>query len=443
MKKYPKYKDSGVEWIGEIPEDWDTTQIKFLAKIQNGSTPNSSTDEYWDGNVNWVTTDDLGKLENKFIKKTRRTITELGYKSCGTTLAPVGSVVISTRAPIGHLGILNIEACSNQGCKTLIPNKINSLFCYFFLSISKEILNSMGQGSTFKELPTTTLKDFKIAIPKSQKEQTQIANYLDFKTKQIETLISNKEKLIELLKEERTAIINQAVTKGINPDVPMKDSGIEWLGEIPRHWTQSRIKYTCEIIGRIGFRGYTTADLVEKGEGAISLSPSNIKNQTLDIGECTYLSWDKYNESPEIKIYSGDIIIVKTGSTIGKVALVPENQPEMTLNPQLVVMKNIRINSRFLYYSMVSDYFQAYFEIYSAGGSTPAISQEKINNFQIAFPSIEEQIEIANHIDSRKLKLQVLEKQYLSEIELLKEYKTALISEVVTGKVDVRDEKLN
>ena len=124
-------------------------------------------------------------------------------------------------------------------------------------------------------------------------------------------------------------------------------------------------------------------------------------------------------------------------------ALIPEDQPEMTLNPQLVVMKDIRIDSRFLFYSMISDYFQGYFNIYSAGGSTPAISQEKINNFRIAHPSIAEQIEIADYIEEKKNSLETLEKQYLSEIELLREYKTALISEVVTGKVDVRDEVIN
>jgi type I restriction enzyme S subunit len=223
----------------------------------------------------------------------------------------------------------------------------------------------------------------------------------------------------------------------------MKDSGIEWLGEIPEHWEESRIKNVVNIIGRIGFRGYTTNDLVQKGDGAISLSPSNIKNHILNIDECTYLSWEKYEESPEIKIYENDIILVKTGSTIGKTSIIPVGTPEMTLNPQLVVLKDVKLNPLFLYYMMVSNYFQGYFNIYTAGGSTPAISQEKINNFKITYPPIEEQIKVSNFIAKKELEIKnVISKSQL-EIELLKEYKTALISEVVTGKVDVRDVVLN
>jgi type I restriction enzyme S subunit len=282
-----------------------------------------------------------------------------------------------------------------------------------------------------------------LSLKLSSDEQTAIANYLDQKTSEINNLIAKKERLIQLLEEERTAIINQAVTKGLDPSVPMKDSGIEWLGEIPEHWEEARIKNVVKIIGRIGFRGYTTEDLVEKGEGAISLSPSNIKNHILNIEDCTYLSWEKYHESPEIKIFENDIILVKTGSTIGKTAIIPHSTPEMTLNPQLVVFKDIRLNPMFMYYMMISNYFQGYFSVYTAGGSTPAISQEKINNFQITFPSSEEQTQISNFIGEKEFGLKEVISKTRQEIELLKEYKTALISEVVTGKVDVRNEKLN
>jgi type I restriction enzyme S subunit len=264
-------------------------------------------------------------------------------------------------------------------------------------------------------------------------------SFLDSKTSQIEDLIAKKERLIQLLEEERTAMINQAVTKGLDPTVPMKDTGIEWLREIPEHWEEARVKNIVKIIGRIGFRGYTTADLVQKGQGAISLSPSNIKNHILNIDECTYLSWEKYHESPEIKIFENDIILVKTGSTIGKTAIIPNGTPEMTLNPQLVVFKDIKLNPVFLYYIMISNYFQGYFSVYTAGGSTPAISQEKINNFKITFPNELEQLKISSFISQKELEIKRIIFTTQQEIELLKEYKTALISEVVTGKVDVRD----
>jgi type I restriction enzyme S subunit len=205
-------KDSGIEWLGEIPAHWEVSSIKFHAKIQNGSTPSSSNEEFWNGDVNWVTTDDLGKLEDKNIYKTRRTITKLGYESCGTTLAPIDSIVISTRAPIGHIGILKIEASTNQGCKTIIPISINPLFCFYYFLNSKEILQSMGQGSTFKELPTSSLKDFKIVFPKSIEEQQEISKFLEFKNDEIDKIKSKSNQEIELLKEYKTALISDVVT---------------------------------------------------------------------------------------------------------------------------------------------------------------------------------------------------------------------------------------
>src|SRR5690606_21799361 len=134
MKKYDSYKDSGIEWIGEIPSHWEVKKVKQFTKILTGSTPKSTEDTFWNGEINWVTTDDLGKLEIKEIFESRRKITEEGFKNSGTYLAPVDSIVLSTRAPIGHLGILKIEACTNQGCKTIIADKnYDSVFLYYYL----------------------------------------------------------------------------------------------------------------------------------------------------------------------------------------------------------------------------------------------------------------------------------------------------------------------
>jgi type I restriction enzyme S subunit len=442
MKKYDSYKDSYIDWIGEIPEHWEVSSIKFLSKIQNGSTPSSSIDEYWNGDVNWVTTDDLGKLKRKEINKTKRTITQLGYESCGTTLAPIGSIVLSTRAPIGHIGILKIEACSNQGCKTIIPANVNSSFCYYYFLKSKNILESLGQGSTFKELPTSTLKDFKIVFP-SIDEQTQIANYLDHKTTQIDTLISKKQQFITLLQEERIAVINQAVTKGLDPKVKMKDSGIEWLGEIPEHWEVKKLKLLANIQGRIGFKGYTVGDLVSKGEGALTLGAKHIdKNNQLNLSNPEFISWDKYYESPEIMVQIGDIILTQR-CTLGKVILVTEDIGKATINPSIVILSKLKANDFFLYYFFNSDYFKSWIDLTNTATAVPMISQGQLGNLKLVLPNIDEQNQIVNSIQKSIKKIDDIIVKALHEIELLKEYKTALISEVVTGKVDVRDVVIN
>ncbi len=316
MKKYDNYKDSGVEWLGEMPSHWNLSSIKFLAKIQNGSTPSSSNDEYWNGDVNWVTTDDLGKLVNKEITETRRTITKLGYESCGTSLAPIDSIVMSTRAPIGHIGILKIEASTNQGCKTIIPLKVNSLFCYYYFLNSKEVLQSLGQGSTFKELPTSTLKDFKIVFPSSIEEQFAIASFLDHKTSQIDHLIAKKEQFIKLLEEERIAVINQAVTKGLDPNVPMKDSGVEWLGEIPVHWEVRKLKHIVKTPLKYGAN--------ESAEDENLDDPRYIR--ITDFGKDGKLKNNTFKSLPYAKaegflLVEGDVLFARSGATVGKTFL--------------------------------------------------------------------------------------------------------------------------
>jgi len=247
MKPYPKYKDSGVEWIGEVPEGWGVQRLKRIAKIVNGSTPKSSIAEYWDGDIVWVTLADIGKVGSLKISESEKKITHEGLNNCGASIVPQGSIILTTRAPIGNLAIANTSLCTNQGCKSLIPTNVYSPYLFYSLFVSKEVLQSIESGTAFKELSTDNLASFMIALS-PQHEQKSIATYLDRKTTQIDNLISKKQKLIELLKEERAAIINQAVTKGLNPDAQMKDSGIEWLGEIPEHWEAKRLKYIARII---------------------------------------------------------------------------------------------------------------------------------------------------------------------------------------------------
>ena len=197
-------------------------------------------------------------------------------------------------------------------------------------------------------------------------------------------------------------------------------------------------KFICDIFGRIGFRGYTVADITTKGNGAITLSPSNIKDQRFSIANSTYISWEKYNESPEIMIFKNDIVIVKTGSTIGKIGFIHDVIEKMTINPQLVVLKNIRVNNKYLYYVLISVFFQDQLKTGTAGGSTPAISQEKINNFVLPIPIKEqEQTAIANYLDHKTTEIDTLIEQKKQLIVLYKEERTATINHAVTGKLDV------
>lgn len=247
MKRYPEYKSSGVPWLGDIPAHWESASIKYLADIFNGSTPESGNDEYWDGDISWITPTDLGRLSGNRFSSSERTITEKGLGGCGTTLVPPGSLALSTRAPIGHVAIGDIPFCTNQGCRALVPGKrVFAEYLFYAILRFKKELQNLGKGTIFLELATSDLADFEISVPPLP-EQKAIAAYLDIETARIDTLVQEKEDLIGLLKEWRQSAIAQAVTKGLNKDAPMKASGVDWLGDIPVHWKSIPLRYLVKV----------------------------------------------------------------------------------------------------------------------------------------------------------------------------------------------------
>ena len=213
---------------------------------------------------------------------------------------------------------------------------------------------------------------------------------------------------------------------------PMKESGISGISEIPEYYKTSRIKYLTDIFGRIGFRGYTEQDLVDEDEGAITLSPSNLKNMHMTYDRCSYISWDKYYESPEIMIHDGDILMVKTGSTYGKSCLVTDLPMEATINPQLLVFKNIKINTGFFAYFLQTDYITDLCELAVVGSTIPTMSQAKIGNFQIIIPPEREQAKIADYLDLKCLEIDAIVNEIQDQIAILEQYRNSVISETVT-----------
>ena len=209
-------KDSGIEWLEEVPNHWEVKPLGKVFKIINGSTPKSGELNYWDGSIVWATPDDLGNLSSDTLWTTRRTITEEGYGSCGTSLAPAGSLVLSTRAPIGHVAIAGVPLCTNQGCRALVPRNAEfERFLYYQLVTARPELESWGQGSTFKELSRDRLAAIHLAIPPFD-EQRAIADFLDRETARIDALIAKINLSITALREYRNAIISAAVTGKID-----------------------------------------------------------------------------------------------------------------------------------------------------------------------------------------------------------------------------------
>lgn len=212
----------------------------------------------------------------------------------------------------------------------------------------------------------------------------------------------------------------------------MKDSGVKGIGSIPVNYTISRIKYIADIYGRIGFRGYTQHDLVSEGEGPITLSPSNFRNMKMNYEKCSYLTWKKYNESPEIMIQEGDVLFVKTGSTYGKSCYVEELPMECTINPQLIVFKNIKGNAKWFSYFLQTEFIKNLSELAVVGGTIPTMSQEKIGNFTLVIPPQDIQDRIADYLDKKCAEIDVILTNIQAQIDILEDYKKSVITEAVT-----------
>ena len=211
-----RLKPSGMKWIGDIPEHWETCKIHHHFTIVNGGTPSTNNEDFWDGEIAWVTPEDLGENDDAVISESGRSITPAGVANSSARVCPEGSIIMSTRAPIGHLAITATPTTTNQGCRTLVPkNDINCTFAYYALIASREVIQSKGQGSTFMEISASDLKKHEIVTPPSV-EQRAIADYLDQQTSRIDRLVEHAETAIARLHEYRTALITAAVTGKIH-----------------------------------------------------------------------------------------------------------------------------------------------------------------------------------------------------------------------------------
>jgi type I restriction enzyme S subunit len=433
-RAYPAYKPSGMEWVGDIPEHWEAMVLKRTFFIMNGSTPKSSEPSYWDGEIPWATPDDLGNLNGDTIEITRRMITQEGYESCGTSMAPPGSLVLSTRAPIGHLAIAGIPLCTNQGCRCLVfRNTDDHRFYYYQLIAAKGELESWGQGSTFKELGRDKLGTVRLIRPPSSERQA-IATFLDRETARIDALIEKKQRQIELLQEKRSALISHAVTKGLDPNARMKDSGVEWLGEIPEHWEVKRVKN----LGTIRYGLGEPPEYVDDGLPFIRATDINRGKVNLDAVRKVRSEDVPWSRRP--KLHLGEILVVRSGAYTGDSAIITEDAAGCIAGYDMVLTIS-KAYAPFVAWALLSKYMlhgQIYLERMRA--AQPHLNAEELGGFVILMPPLAEQRRIAETLTSETDKLDALADKIRSSIEMLREHRTALISAVVTGKIDVRGE---
>ncbi|KMH20557.1 hypothetical protein SM66_00524 [Klebsiella quasipneumoniae subsp. quasipneumoniae] len=437
-KAYPEYKDSGVEWLGEIPNHWKTLSIsRLFSRIKRtGYTEKELLSVYRDyGVIPKSSRDDNNNKPSEDLSP---------YQ----LVEPNDLVMNKMKAWQGSIAISEYEGIVSPAYFVYKPNNVlfelaHPRYVHYLLRnpiyVTQYLSRSKGIRVNQWDLDPDEFRNIELLLP-DKTEQGKIYCFLDHETAKIDNLIEKQQQLIELLKEKRQAVISHAVTKGLNPDVPMKDSGVEWLGEVPEHWGVSKVKYYCTIKGRIGFRGYTVQDLVDENEGALVLGASEMRSDgSILLSSPQYISWEKYYESPEIMLDKNMILFVQRGSTVGKVSFITHDLGKATINPSLIVLRDLNICGEFMNYSLMGPFIQNTVKMQTSSTAIPMISQEQVGNYFQLIPPLNEQLKIAEFIASNVSKIDQAINTAEISISLIKERRTALISAAVTGKIDVRD----
>ena len=439
MQRYEKYKDSGVDWIGEIPEHWEMPKITYLfKKIGSGTTPTAGSPTYYEnGSINFLQT---GDLNDGYINETSKKITAktlIDYSSL--KLFPKGSLVIAMYgATIGKLGILNIETTTNQACCVLGNESKNAELKYIFywFHFAKPHIISMSYGGGQPNISQDLVKSLRLQLPSLLEQQT-IANFLDDKTAKIDQTIAIKQKEIELLKERRQILIQKAVTKGLDDTVPLKDSGVDWIGEIPEHWEVRKLKYCLSSKLKYGAN--------ESGVEYDLDLPRYIR--ITDFGFDGKLSEDKklsltWQQGKDYLLKDGDILFARSGATVGKSYQFKTSmsfEKHYSFAGYLIKAEANEeiILSDYLYLYTNSNLFDNWKSAIFNKATIENIGADKYSTLSVVVPPVKEQEEILLEYKSKNEKIgkAILLKQ--QEIEKLKEYKAVLIDNVVTGKVKI------
>ena len=417
MKRYSEYKDSGVEWIGEIPRHWK--MLPFMHCLKRVNTKKKTS---------------IPKMN--FQESGKFPIIDQGASFIAGWTDSTDSV-ISDNLPIvifgDHTRIFKYVdfpfAVGADGTQLLYPNYdiLNPRFFYYALLNLK--IPDRGYNRHYRYL-----RKFSVACP-TLPIQTQIANFLDRKTEQIDELIRIKERKIEVLQEQRTILINHTVTKGLDPNVEMKPSSVEWIGDIPKHWTLTRLKYISNIPVTYGINiaadRYTTEGIrliriTDIGEGG-NLAQKGV-----------YLSEDCVSQEQMLNSY--DLLLSRSGATVGKSYLHLETGKYTSAGYLVRFNFDDYWTSKFIYYVTLSHFYRNWLEQQVIISTIQNVNGEKYSNFQIPIPLRQEQKQIVNFLDQKTKQIDRLITTEHRKIELLKEYRQSLISEAVTGKIDVRNE---
>jgi type I restriction enzyme S subunit len=443
MKKYAAYKQSGVKWLGDVPEDWAIKRLKFLVySIKGGGTPATGNPDFWNGSIPWVSPKDM-KVEH--ISRTKDYVTEVAISSSSTELVEANSILIVVRSGILKHTLpvaLNIVPVSlNQDMKALTPTQevMPEFLAVMLRGLQSEILAFCTKlQATVDSIEMDDLVNFDLPVP-TLPEQRAIVAFLNERTAHLDGLIRRKEDLLKLLAEQRAALITRAVTQGLDASAPLQQSDVTWLEQVPAHWLITRLKFVADVHSGIakGKKYLPTQELVE----VPYLRVANVQDGYLNLDDITTISVTPA-EAKSYELQPQDILMNEGGDNdkLGR-GTVWEGQvaPCIHQNHVFAIRHNGKVDSWFLSYFFGSTACKPYFFLSGNQATNLAsISSSAISDTPLALPPLAEQREIVAAINKGNKRLDKMTDITNREIAKLREYRAALITAAVTGRIDVR-----
>ncbi|HFC8493957.1 TPA: restriction endonuclease subunit S [Neisseria subflava] len=424
MKRYESYKDSGVEWLGEVPSHWELKRLKQLfveKKHRQNLSLNCGAISF--GKV-------IEKADDKVTEATKRSYQEVLKGEFLINPLNLNYDLISLRIALSEIDVVVSAGYIVLKEKQIINKKY---FSYLLHRYDVAYMKLLGSGVR-QTINYGHISDSILVIPPIS-EQQKIAQFLDDKTAKIDQAVDLAEKQIALLKEHKQILIQNAVTRGLNPDVPLKDSGVEWIGQVPEHWSVKKIKYVTSKIGS-GITPLGGGSNYIDG-GIPLLRSQNIHFDRIDLNDVARISEFTHNSMKNSKVRKGDVLLNITGGSLGRCFYVDSNE-EMNVNQHVCIIRpNKKINTIFLNMLLASEIGQKQIWFFQQGGGREGLNFQAIKNFYLPLPDLEEQQKIAIYLDKQAAKIDQAIALKTAHIEKLKEYKSVLINDVVTGKVRV------
>ena len=448
MNQFAQYKPSGVDWLGKEPEHWGITRIKYVARREL----KSFTDGDWiespfitDSGIRLIQTGNVGI--GVYKDQGFRYISEESFKSLGCTeIFPNDILICRLAAPVGRacfipeLGVRMITSVDNCILKPATDYDSRYLVYFFSTDLYLSYIETISRGGTRDRISRSMLGDIHLFAPPLS-EQRSIARFLDDKTAKIDKLIEKKRRLIELLKEERQAVINHAVTKGLNSNAKMKPSGIEWLGDVPERWEVTKLKYHISVLTDFTANG-SFAGLAENviykdfPDFSRVIRLTDLRENLDNSG--IYVDEHAHNYLRKSELFGGEVLLANVGAYAGLVWRVPALTFKATLGPNMFLLKfGNGLRDDFAYLILSAEVTSEYLRMLAASTAQPKLNKDNVRSVDVVMPPPKEQKAIVDFVADKTKELDKLIEKAERAITLLMEYRTALITEAVTGREEV------